>query len=124
MARRGYGSSVDGGVVLFGDAVVEVSSFLGVGGAGGGCCVFWEGATGRPCTSVSVSILCELARIKDREMKCIPTSRSKAAGSNDSREPSSFSGVRHFWQYMLAMVNHGSVLFRIMGRRNGKVEWR
>lgn len=48
MARRGDGSFVDGGVVLFGDAVVEVSSFLGVGGAGGGCCVFWEGATGRP----------------------------------------------------------------------------
>lgn len=34
----------------------------------------------------------------------LPMSKSKAAGFRDSREPSSFSGVRHFWQYMLFAV--------------------
>lgn len=29
------------------------------------------------------------------------TSKSKAAGLSDSSEPSSRSGVRHFWQYMM-----------------------
>jgi hypothetical protein len=32
----------------------------------------------------------------------LPTKRSKAAGFRSSKELSSFSGVRHFWQYILA----------------------
>lgn len=34
-------------------------------------------------------------------------SKSKAAGFNDSTEPSSFSGVRHFWQYMVVNSSRG-----------------
>jgi hypothetical protein len=32
--------------------------------------------------------------------RCLPTSRSYAAGFRSSSELSSLSGVRHFWQYM------------------------
>lgn len=46
--------------------------------------------------------LLDLYKYKSR-IECIPTSKSKAAGFSDSRELSSFSGVRHFWQYMLVM---------------------
>jgi hypothetical protein len=35
----------------------------------------------------------------------IPTSRLKAAGFKSSKEPSSFSGVLHFWQYIIS-VHH------------------
>lgn len=34
-------------------------------------------------------------------------SKSKAAGLSDSTEPSSFNGVRHFWQYMVVVVHFG-----------------
>ncbi len=37
---------------------------------------------------------------------CLPTSRSYAAGFRPSSEPSSLSGVRHFWQYMAAGRAH------------------
>jgi hypothetical protein len=33
-----------------------------------------------------------------------PTNRSKAAGFRSSRELSSFKGVRHFWQYILSVL--------------------
>jgi hypothetical protein len=33
-----------------------------------------------------------------------PTNRSKAAGLRSSKELSSFSGVRHFWQYILELL--------------------
>lgn len=42
------------------------------------------------------------------EMIHSPIRRSKAAGLRLSRELSSFNGVRHFWQYMLA-VSHSVI---------------
>jgi hypothetical protein len=33
--------------------------------------------------------------------QAVPTNKSNAAGLRSSRELSSFSGVRHFWQYIL-----------------------
>jgi hypothetical protein len=39
--------------------------------------------------------------LRRRMMIDRPTSKSKAAGLRFSKELSSFSGLRHFWQYML-----------------------
>ncbi len=42
------------------------------------------------------------------EARRIPTKRSYAAGLRSSKEPSSLSGVWHFWQYILSKIPSSS----------------